>query len=80
MLGIPFSGNTQLTPLLLDETFGGHPLRLDFTDEPEPSYAEALLLQRHEQAMLDAALGSREASSRTGEQGSPLPENSGGGE
>jgi NADH:ubiquinone oxidoreductase subunit C len=30
MLGLPFSGNDNLRPLLLDEQFIGNPLRLDF--------------------------------------------------
>ena len=30
MLGLPFDGNENLTPLLLDEQFPGNPLRKDF--------------------------------------------------
>ncbi|MCH7472253.1 NADH-quinone oxidoreductase subunit C [bacterium] len=55
MLGIPFDENDNLVPLLLDEQFAGNPLKLGFEDKPREDYAAALLKERHEQAMLDAA-------------------------
>lgn len=52
MYGLPFSGNERLTPLLLDETFAGHPLRRDYAPPAWPNFAAALLRQRHEAALL----------------------------
>lgn len=54
MLGIPFAGHDNLAPLLLDEQFAGFPLRRDFTPPARESYAETLLRQRHEAALLAA--------------------------
>jgi len=54
MLGIPFSGNENLAPLLLDEQFPGFPLRRDFEPPKRESFAEKLLKDREEQALLKA--------------------------
>jgi NADH:ubiquinone oxidoreductase subunit C len=54
MLGLPFSGNENLRPLLLDERFEGHPLRLDYLPSQWPDYARELLQRRHEEGLLDA--------------------------
>lgn len=57
MFGIPFAGNENLAPLLLDERFRDNPLRKDFQPEKAKTYAESLLEQRDEDAMLEAVGG-----------------------
>ena len=57
MFGIPFAGNENLAPLLLDEQFQGFPLRRDYAMPPRESYAARLLRERHEAAMEDALVG-----------------------
>jgi NADH:ubiquinone oxidoreductase subunit C len=57
MLGIPFSGNENLAPLLLEEQFPGFPLRRDFKPPAREKYADALLKDRVETTLLDALVG-----------------------
>ncbi len=52
MLGIPFAGNSDLRPLLLDMRFQGHPLRSDFRPPPPHAYAAQLLADRHEAGLI----------------------------
>lgn len=54
MLGIMFSGNENIRPLLLDEQFPGHPLRRGFEPPATPGYAAGLLKERMEQGMVAA--------------------------
>ena len=56
MLGIHFSGNENLKPLLLDEQFPGHPLRRDYEPPVREGYAAGLLSARDEAAVI-ASLG-----------------------
>jgi NADH:ubiquinone oxidoreductase subunit C len=63
MLGVPFSGNDNLKPLLLDARFQGFPLRRDFTPPPPHAYGAALLQDRHEDALV---FGLRQASDYVG--------------
>jgi NADH:ubiquinone oxidoreductase subunit C len=51
MLGVPFAGNA-LDPLLLDESFVGFPLRSDYDFHTAESFAQQLLRERHEAALL----------------------------
>ena len=52
MLGIPFSGNDNLKPLLLDEQFPGYPLRRDFESPQRGDFAAGLLQERSEAAVM----------------------------
>ena len=52
LAGLPFSGNENLTPLLLPMQFRGFPLRRDFELPAVEDYARELLKQREEQALL----------------------------
>jgi NADH:ubiquinone oxidoreductase subunit C len=54
MLGVPFAGNENLKPLLLEEQFAGNPLRKDFDMLRPSAYAQELLRQRHERGMVEA--------------------------
>jgi NADH-quinone oxidoreductase subunit C len=47
MLGIAYSGNENLAPLLLDPQFEGFPLRRGFELRRPEGYAERLLRERH---------------------------------
>lgn len=70
LVGIPFSGNEALSPLFLEDSFAGHPLRTDFELTPAPDYAAELLKDRREAALLDAPVpdvpGSLDSSSSPG--------------
>jgi NADH:ubiquinone oxidoreductase subunit C len=63
MLGVPFAGNDNLKPLLLDARFGGFPLRRGFNAPPAHDYGAALLQDRHEDALV---FGLRQASDSVG--------------
>ncbi|MCC7478741.1 NADH-quinone oxidoreductase subunit C [bacterium] len=63
MLGVPFAGNPDLRPLLLDMRFAGHPLRRDFKSPPPQDYASALLADRHEAGLI---FGLRQAAENRG--------------
>jgi NADH:ubiquinone oxidoreductase subunit C len=70
MLGVPFAGNENLKPLLLDEQFAGNPLRKDYTLPHMPVYADGLLRQRHEAGLMDA-LSNVSANNATGDPRGP---------
>jgi NADH:ubiquinone oxidoreductase subunit C len=52
LLGVAFSGNDNLFPLLLDPQFPGWPLRRDFALPVRQSYAERLLRERYDAGLL----------------------------
>jgi NADH:ubiquinone oxidoreductase subunit C len=52
LLGIAFSGNDNLFPLLLDPQFPGWPLRRDFVLPQRTSYGEQLLRERYETGLM----------------------------
>jgi hypothetical protein len=53
MFGIVFSGNENLSTLLLDEQFQGFPLRRDYAVPHRENYAERVLAERHLAALLE---------------------------